>query len=346
MKFLILAGGSGTRLWPLSTAKKPKQFQTFLGNRTLLQMAYDRLSFCNPGNIYISTNQTYRRIVKEQLPELADKNIIAEPARRDTGPGIAYAMKYIASTSSDLNEVVTIINADQLITYNDEFENVVKAAQKIASEDEKFVLVAVKTKSPNPNLGYIKVDSLIKRIDNIQVYQLDKFVEKPNKQLAKTFHNSYKFLWNTAIFTWQIKTFFEKLETHAKELADNLLQVNDFNNSQTIYNNFPKISLDYALIEKIPVGDVLVIATDLGWSDIGTWKTLYEELDKDDNDNVIQGHFKIHNVQHCLLVNKTSSEAILYNLNNKVVIKTAEQLLVGDLNDSATLKSLVNKLGN
>lgn len=343
MKFLILAGGSGTRLWPLSNDEMPKQFHSFVSDRTLLQMAFDRLDFADYEDIYVSTNEKYRDIVKSQLPELSEKNIICEPARRDTAPCIAFAMKYIADDSAS-DEVVTIINADQLIIDNEEFTDVVNAAQKVALEKNKLVLVSVKTKSPNPNLGYIKIDSLLEKYGDVEVYGLDKFVEKPNVDRATVFHSSYKYLWNTAIFTWKIETFLGELKNHARELYDTLMSIDDYDNCKDQYENFEKISIDFALMEKVDKEKVNVIPADLGWSDIGTWETLHEELEKNEDGNVVQGAFVVENVKNSLLINRTDSVCLAYKMEGMVMVKTKEAVLIGDIKDSSTLKKLVNKL--
>lgn len=343
MKFLILAGGSGTRLWPLSNDDVPKQFQNFVSDRTLLQMAFDRLDFADLKDVYVSTNEKYKSLVCEQLPELDESNIICEPARRDTAPCIAFAMKYISDHSS-MDEVVTIINADQLIVDNNEFQDVVDVAQRVAKNDDKMVLVSVKTKSPNPNLGYIKIDSLLEKDGEVEVYGLDKFVEKPNLERAMEFHSSYKYLWNTAIFTWKIKVFLEELMIHAKDLYENLMTIDDFSNCEDQYKKFEKISIDFALMEKVNKSKVNVIPADLGWSDIGTWGTLYGELDKDEFGNVVQGDFMADNVKNCLLINRTEDRCIVYKMEGMVVVKTDNAFLIGEMKDSSTLKKLVNQI--
>lgn len=345
MKFLILAGGTGTRLWPLSNDSVPKQFHRFLGERTLLQMAYDRLGFANPDDVFVSTNLKYKDIIMEQLPEVSTNNLICEPLKRDTAPCISFAMKYIMDAVGP-DEVVTIINADQLIVDDEEFQDVVRVAQQKALEDEKFVLVSVKTKSANPNLGYIKISDLEFRDGNVEVYGLERFVEKPNLEKAKEFHNSFKYLWNTAIFTWKISVFMDELSVCAPETYNNLMKIDDFEDCKDIYADFEKISIDFALMEKLDHKNVLVIPADLGWSDIGTWETLYGELEKDQFGNVVQGEFVLENVRNSLLINRTKTPALVYKLENRVCVYSEYGNLVGDIYDSGTLKKLVNLLNN
>lgn len=341
MKFLILAGGSGTRLWPLSTDDKPKQFHSFISERSLLQMAFDRLSFVDEADIFVSTNEKYFEVIKDQLPSLPLENIIAEPARRDTAPCISFAMKYIQAKGSE-DDVVTIINADQLIVDEAEFRDVVKVAQKKADIDEKMVLVSVKTKSANPNLGYIKIKDLVEKDGEVEVYELDKFVEKPDVVTAEKFHNSFKYLWNTAIFTWKIKVFLNELEKNSPDVYKVLEKIEDFSNCRSQYESFPKISIDFALMEKVDTEKVLVIPADLGWSDIGTWETLYDELKKDEDGNVVQGKFKYSRVRNSLLINKTDDEVLLIDMENMVVVNTSERILMAPINDSKALKDLLN----
>jgi mannose-1-phosphate guanylyltransferase len=345
MKFLILAGGTGTRLWPLSNDEIPKQFHSFLGERTLLQMAYDRLGFANPEDIFVSSNVRYKGIIQEQLPDLSEENIISEPMKRDTAPCISYAMKYIGDVVG-VDEVVTIINADQLIVDDQEFHEVVKVAQGKALNENKFVLVSVKTKSPNPNLGYIKINELWDKKGEVEVYGLEKFVEKPNLEKAKEFHNSFKYLWNTAIFTWKISVFMSELTVNAPSIYENLMKITDFSDCETIYSEFEKISIDFALMEKLENDKVVVIPADLGWSDIGTWETLHGELEQDEFGNVLQGEFVVDNVKNCLLINKTTTPAVLYKMENTVCVFSDYGNLVGDIYDSGTLKKLVNLLND
>ena len=342
-KILILAGGTGTRLWPLSTDEKPKQFQSFFDERTLLQMAYDRVSNFLDSDIYISTNQRYAHLVKRQLPEIPVENIIAEPSRRDTAPCIAFAMKYISDQVGD-DAVITIINADQLIKDQIKLQQVIEVSQNVAFNSDQLVLVSVETTFANPNLGYIKVgrrDSIKSNNQHgIAVYELDRFVEKPDIKTAKKYHRSPHFFWNTAIFTWQIKTFFKHLQLHSQSIYKNVMSIVNFNDCLLEYNAFEKISIDYALLEKVPVQQLTVIPADLGWSDVGTWRTMFDESPKDEYSNLVKGKFRYANVKNSVLINETDKEAVAYNLENKFYVITNDTSIVGDLEDSSRLKKI------
>ncbi len=342
-KILILAGGCGTRLWPLSTDEKPKQFQSFFDDRTLLQMAYDRIGDSNPDDIYVSTNKRYKLLVKEQLPDVPFDNIIAEPSRRDTGPCIAFAMKYIKDQSGG-DSIVTIINADQLIKKPEKFRSVMNASQKIADQSDQLVLVSVETKFPNPNLGYIKVGSKQQVTDGISVFQLDQFVEKPDLKSASKYHRAKNYYWNTAIFTWKIDTFLYYLKQYSDDIHTNLQMISDYKNCKDEYDSFPKISIDYALLEKMSPEKLAVIPADLGWSDVGTWKTMFDESPKDKYSNLVKGKFRYSNVKNSVLINETNNEAVAYNLENKFYIITKNTSIVGDLDDSNRLKNIVKTI--
>ncbi len=339
-KFLILAGGGGTRLWPLSTEELPKQFQSFFDDRTLLQMAFDRISDIDPNNIYISTNKKYRDLVTKQLPEIPQSNIIAEPCKRDTGPCIAFAMKYIQSHSSK-DTVVTILNADQLIKDEVELRKLISVSQTTAYETSKLVLISVETKFPNPNLGYIKVKDLKETRDSVRVYSLEQFVEKPSIKKAQKYHRSKKYFWNTAIFTWRIDVFMKHLKEHSNDIHNVLITIKDFNNCNDQYERFNKISIDYALLEKVSTDHINVLIGKIGWSDIGTWKTMFDESNKDKNHNLVKGKFRYSNVKNSVLINQTDTEAVAYNFENKFYVITKTTSIVGDLNDSPGLKRIV-----
>lgn len=338
MKFVILAGGHGKRLWPLSTEKKPKQFQAFLSDKTLLQEAYERLHFANKEDIFVSTNQDYESIVKEQLPELPTQNLISEPCLKDTAPCMCFATKYLEKLFGP-DETISIIYADHRISNQSEFEKNIKKGHEIAKEEGKIVIVEVEAKSPNPNLGYAKIATEIEP----GIFELDKFTEKPDTETAKRFVESGQYLWNTGLYIWKISTLLEYTKEFAPEIDKVLNSITDFNNCANDYEKFPKISLDYALIEKIDPKNILILKADLGWSDIGTWETLFKEIAANDKENLIKADALVENTSGSIIIDQTGNKKIVVcGQQNMVVINTNEAILVCPIEDSDTIKRILN----
>lgn len=343
MKFLILAGGVGSRLWPLSTKEKPKQFQSFIGKKTLLQQAYDRLSFTDPENIFVATNIEYEQLVKEQLPDLEAHQIILEPTLRDTGPSMAFAIKYLQNLFGD-DETVSIIYADQLIKQTDEFQKKLIFGHELAKNENKFAIIQVKAKYPNPNLGYVKIGNLIKQEQDIEVYELDHFTEKPDYETAKKFVESFKYLWNTGFYIWKTGVFLNAIKEHAPEIHSVLEEIQDFNNCLDYYQKFPKISLDYALMEKVDPKQVLIVPAELGWSDIGTWNTLYEELIPHSENNLTEGQVHHLETSNSIIINKDNQKkVVLINIKDLVVINTPNEVLICHKSEDKRIKEILEE---
>src|SRR6056300_1802383 len=186
MKFLILAGGHGKRLWPLSTSKTPKQFQSFIGEKTLIQQTFERIKVFGVENIYVSTNKEYKNLVLEQLPELKAEQVICEPEKKDNGPSVAVCMSYIKKIHGE-NETVSISHADHMIKDPEELQSKIKLAHDVAKNHNKFCIVEVKAKNANPNLGYVKIKDLLTKVENSEIYTLEKFIEKPDQKTAEKF---------------------------------------------------------------------------------------------------------------------------------------------------------------
>lgn len=344
MKFLILAGGVGSRLWPLSTKEKPKQFQSFIGEKTLLQQAYERLNFTDPENIFVATNIEYEQLVKEQLPYLNANHLILEPTLRDTGPSMAFAIKYLQSLYGD-EETVSIIYADQLIKKTDEFQKKLIYGHKLAQEEDKFAIIEVKAKYPNPNLGYVKIGNLLKQDQDIEVYELDHFTEKPDLETAKKFVESFKYLWNTGFYIWKTKVFLQEIQKHAPEIHNVLEEITDFKNCLENYKKFPKISLDYALMEKMDPQQVVIIPAELGWSDIGTWNTLYNELINPSETNLTEGVVHHLDTTNSVVINKDpKKKVVLININDLVVINTPNEVLICHKSEDKRIKQILEEL--
>jgi mannose-1-phosphate guanylyltransferase len=279
----IMAGGIGSRFWPKSRVSLPKQFLDILNTgKTLIQSTYERFAeFVPAENIYIVTSDDYTEIVKEQLPTISVENIVSEPSRKNTAPCIAYISFKIENINPDATLIVA--PADHLILDNPGFKETCEKAIDFINGKDVLVTLGIKPTYPNTGYGYIQheADSVA---DN--VYKVRTFTEKPNLELAKTFLVSGDFLWNAGIFIWNVKTIINKFEQLQPELFDVFTaEKQTFNTEQEkaaitrIYPLCSSISIDYAIMEK--ADNVFVIPSSFGWSDLGTWASAYDNLEKD-----------------------------------------------------------------
>jgi len=342
MKVLILAGGHGSRLWPMSTREKPKQFQKFINDKTLLQLTFERHNFVKPEDIFVATNQKYKDLVSNQLPQLPKENIIVEPEKKDSGPALCFAMKFLLDKFGT-DETVSISPADHIISDNQEYADKISLGHKLCREHNKFSIVEVKAKYANPNLGYAKIKDLFCEVEDTQVYTLDRFIEKPDLETAKEFLKSYKYMWNTGYFIWSLGKFFDELKNHASNLYETTKNF-DFTNIQDSYSQYEAISIDYALIEKVTPEEILIIPAELDWSDIGTWQTLYEQLAENENENLTQGNVRQINSSKNIIINQDESKPIVaLNIHDLSVINTDKAILIAPKKDSKLLKQFINE---
>lgn len=337
MKAIILAGGTGTRLWPVSRDLKPKQFHTFVGNRTMLQQTYNRLAWLNPNDIFVSTNAQYEKLVRQQLPKLLKDHLIIEPALRDTAPCIAFAAHTLKERGFE-DEVMAIVYADHLIQKEAEFGNVLRFAVRHIEQTDRLGVIAVRAKYANPNLGYIRIGHLVDTgATSYDVYELKRFVEKPNLASAKKFLTDYRYLWNTGLYLWKVKTILSQFEKFAPDVY------RAAQNSNT-YAAAPKISIDYAVMEKVTPSTVHVIPADLGWNDIGNFAALHEELARREDENVTQGNHIGIDTEGCLVLGQGDKPIVTYGLKDMIIVDTKEALLVMPKEKSAEVKRVVEEM--
>lgn len=281
-----MSGGIGSRFWPFSREARPKQFLDFFGTgRSLLQMTVDRFKKILPvENIYIVTNKEYAQMVQDELPELKPNQILLEPMRRNTAPCIAFATYHINSFAPDANIVVA--PSDHLILKEDEFLNIIQNAYEFVEKNNTLLTLGIRPSRPETGYGYIQMSD--EQLDGVTKVKV--FTEKPNLELAKVFHESGEFLWNSGIFIWNNKTILDSFHQYLPEITTSFDQGKEFFGTDKekafIDETFPfcpNISIDYGIMEK--ANNVYVQAADFGWSDLGTWGSLYEISDKDEDAN-------------------------------------------------------------
>lgn len=347
---VIMAGGIGTRFWPMSRTSHPKQFIDILGTgETLIQQTYKRFKkICPKENIYIVTNEIYKKLVQIQLPELTSQQILLEPARRNTAPCIAYANYCILERDPDARIVVA--PSDHIILKEDVFHKTIETALDAASDRDWLITVGIRPSRPDTGYGYIQfVDG------NADVYpkephlkKVKTFTEKPNLELAETFLKCGDFLWNSGIFIWSIKSIMKAFDAHLPEV--NVLfskgtgkygtrEEKGFINET--YAICKSISIDYGIMES--ADNVYVLAADLGWSDLGTWGSLYENRPKDENGNAVVGkNVMVYDSTNCIVNMPKEKLVVMQGLNDYIVVESEGALLICRKSDEQNIRQYVN----
>lgn len=341
-----MAGGIGSRFWPVSTSKFPKQFHDILGTgETLIQTTFRRLlKITDASKILVVTHKNYKGLVAEQLAELPEHNIILEPARRNTAPCIAYAAFRIQN--EDPNAVMLVAPSDHLITNEDEFTRVIGLASKAAAENPHLLTMGIKPNRPDTGYGYIQFVNAENK--DSEVKKVKTFTEKPNEEWAKKFLESGDFLWNSGIFIWSIPTLMKEMSIHMTDIfsifegGKELFGTNEEKAFvEKIYPTCENESIDYGLLEKSK--DVYVIPSDFGWSDLGTWGSLFQLTDKDENSNAVYNEqTMLYNSNNNLIRVPKDKLAVIEGLEDYIVVDEGDSLLICKLENEQLIKSFVN----
>jgi mannose-1-phosphate guanylyltransferase len=320
---ILMAGGVGSRFWPVSTAEFPKQFHDMLGSGdTLIQKTFSRLSKLIPvENIYILTNERYNNLVLEQLPIVKQAQVLLEPAMRNTAPCILYASLKIQKLNP--NAVMVVAPSDHWIEDEDTFSDNLKQCFDFCSNEDALMTLGIKPTFPNTGFGYIEYDKL----DENHIKSVSQFREKPDYETAKSFLASGNFLWNGGIFIWSVKSILEAFEKFQPQMNNLFLKgFESYNtNSETAFINdnyadAENVSIDYAILEKAK--NVYVLPATFDWNDLGTWGSLHEKLDKDENNNAV--------VNATVLLKNSSSNIISTSKDKLVIIDGLEDFIVVD----------------
>ncbi len=335
MKAVILAGGGGTRLWPLSTEEKPKQFQKLVSEKTLLEETLDRLDFLNPEDIFLAINESHFDLVRELCPAIPEENILIEPALRDTASCIGYAAAVIDKKHP--GAVMSVIYADHLIKEKDEFREKLLLAKDIAEKEGTVNIIEVTAKTPHTGYGYVKLGELLD--EENMVFKLDSFKEKPDLETAEKFLKEGNYLWNTGLYVWKTSTILEKYKKFHPETHEKLTKMaQNPEETANLYPTLEKISIDYAIMEQLTPEEVRIIQADLGWSDIGNWEAIWEELAKSPEENVTRGPVKALDCEGCLIYADNNKELRAIGLKDMVLIDTPEGTLKCHKKDSVRVK--------
>ena len=342
-----MAGGIGSRFWPISRTAYPKQFLDILNTgRTLIQATFDRFAkFIPIENIYIITFEQYQDIVAKQIPELPVANILCEPSRKNTAPCVAY----ISYKLYELNPHANLIcaPADHIISDESTFEKVCKDALQFTAHIKSLVTLGIKPTHPNTGYGYIQFDQ---HAVSENVFKVKTFTEKPDKQLAKTFMSSGDFLWNAGIFVWQVKYIIKAFEKYLPELAEVFeAEKNQFNTkkeTQAIERIYPlciNISIDYGIMEK--ADNVYIIPSSFGRSDLGTWTSIYDNLEKDYLDNAVVGnHVVVIDATNNVIHADNKKLVVLQGIDDFVIVDTKDVLLICKKDKEQDIKEYVAEI--
>lgn len=344
---VIMAGGIGSRFWPLSRTKKPKQFLDILGTgSSLIQQTYKRLTgICPSKNIYIVTGEIYRDLVLEQLPEVNPQNILMEPMRRNTAPCIAYANQVIQQRNP--NAIVVVAPSDHLILEPEKFLSTISTAINFAENNNALLTIGIKPSRPETGYGYIQISE--KAVESTKdMFKVKTFTEKPNLDLAKVFVDSGEFYWNAGIFIWSAKAIDEAFGKYLPEVQalfeENLAPIEESNHQESlrdIYTECKSISIDYGILEK--ADNVYVICAEFGWSDLGTWSSLYQNHPKTQDGNAVWGNNVLtYNVSDSIINIPNDKLVIVQGLQNYIVTESDNVLLICSRDHEQDIKQYQN----
>lgn len=341
---VIMAGGVGSRFWPMSTIDKPKQFIDVLGTgRTLLQLTFDRFEgVCEPENVWVVTNKKYADLVHEQLPEIPQGNILLEPCRRNTAPCIAYISWRIKEKDPHANIVVS--PSDHIVTNGSEFRRVIMSAMKFTAETDSIVTLGMKPTRPETGYGYIQADLSAPSARNKEIFRVDQFREKPDLATATQYIQDSSFYWNAGIFVMSAATIVNAFRVYQPGLAkifESMRNIYGTDKEQEMidlrYPECESISVDYAIMEKAE--EIFVMPADFGWSDLGTWGSLLVQSRKDVNGNALMGNnIEMIESKNNIVHTMNEKKVVIQGLDGYIVAEEDGTLLICKLSEEQRIK--------
>jgi len=345
---VIMAGGIGSRFWPLSKSTMPKQFLDILGTgRTFIQQTYDRFKkICPNENFYVVASVDYKELVMKQLPELKEHQVLLEPLRRNTAPCIAYACYKIQTINPDANIIVA--PSDHHIQQEDVFLEVIKKGLEFISNKDALLTLGIKPCRPETGYGYIQIENSNRINSQENLHKVKTFTEKPDLELAKIFLESGEFFWNSGIFLWSLKSILNAFKIHLSNVSELFEKGNKLYGTvdeapflNKTYSECQNISIDYGIMEKAE--NVYVLCSDFGWSDLGNWGSLYENSNKDAQGNVVSGkNVMLYGSKNCIVNMPNEKLVILQGLDGYIVVESEGTLLVCKKEDEQQIRQFVN----
>jgi len=342
---IIMAGGIGSRFWPISRTSHPKQFIDILGTgKTLIQNTYERfLKVCPKENIYVVTNENYTKLVKTQLPDMEDQQILTEPVMRNTAPCVAYGCFKIESLNPDA--AIVVAPSDQQILDEDAFVTAIIKSLETATANDCLVTLGIKPSRPDTGYGYIQyTDNTI----NSDFHKVKTFTEKPTLDIAKTFIQSGDFLWNAGIFVWSAKEIVKAFDTFLPEMHEIFADARPVYNTDgekahvhKAYQQCVNISIDYGIMEK--ANNVYVLPSEFGWSDLGTWASIYDLAEKDYVGNAVIPSEKVimYDSSNCMVNVPGEKLVILKGLHDFIVVESNNTLMICPRSEEQNVKQVV-----
>ncbi|MBW4891330.1 mannose-1-phosphate guanylyltransferase [Mucilaginibacter sp. HMF5004] len=342
---IIMAGGIGSRFWPISRTSHPKQFIDILGTgKTLIQQTYDRfLKVCPKENIYVVTNEIYTDLVKKQLPDMADGQILTEPVMRNTAPCVAYGCFKIESLNPDA--AIVIAPSDHLILDEPAFVSTIEKSLEAATQHSCLVTLGIMPSRPDTGYGYIQyTDNIL----NGEFHKVKTFTEKPTLEIAKTFIQSGDFLWNAGIFVWSVKAILSAYKKYLPEITEIFEEAKPVYNTDkeksyihSAYQQCTNISIDYGIMEK--ADNVYVIPSEFGWSDLGTWASIYQLAEKDEHDNALipQDRIITYDSSNNMVSVPEGKLVIIKGLHDFIVVESNNTLMISPRSEEQGVKQVV-----
>ncbi len=351
MNYVILAGGSGTRLWPMSRAAQPKQLAKLVSDVTMIEDTIHRLlDIADWKQIFISTNADFAPLIQELLPKIPADHFIIEPEKRDTGPAMALAAAWLSTIAPD--EPMILMPSDHHIQDASAFQNVLKLTDTLVREQGSMVNFGITPNFPNTNLGYLKIGDQLEHRDGIHVYAFGGQKEKPDQATAKQFLDDGNYLWNAGYFAWTPDKFLKAFKQFAPGIGDHLdalvaaITTKNTNALSVAYGQMEAKSVDYALIEKLDPSTVRTIRGDFGWADLGSWDMLYDELGDKANEqgNLIKANWQGIDTKNTLVYAPEDKLVTTIGIDNLVIVDTPDALLVTTMERAQDVKKIVELL--
>ncbi|MEN6521547.1 MAG: mannose-1-phosphate guanylyltransferase [Armatimonadota bacterium] len=347
MYAVIMAGGSGTRLWPRSRKSRPKQFHSLTSERSLLQETVARLEpTIDPEHVYVIANKSHVAPIREQLDRVPAENIIGEPVARNTAPAIGIMATILAE--KDPNAIMLVLPADHYIEKADDFRQLLELAERTVSEDDFLLTLGIKPTYPETGFGYIELASEYREVGEEKIFWVKSFKEKPDLDTAQKYVASWRYVWNSGMFVWKVSSILDRFKKHAPDIYGGMERFREVLGTPKeqeelakIFKSLPSISVDYAILEKSE--KVLVIPADIGWSDIGSWKAVYDLLSFDGQTNVVSGKHVGLDTYNCLIQGGNRLVATV-GLDNMIVVDTDDVVLIMPKGRSQDVKKILEKL--